>query len=92
MQSASRNGITQAVAYTGTSATSAAFGNMTYQVRLSATTACCYKVVEAAGGAATVSDVYLPTNWVEYITVTPGQKISAIQSTAGGTLYVTELS
>jgi hypothetical protein len=99
MQAASRTSTTQTVAYTGTSATCTnAFGAQTYQVRLASSSACNYKIVEAAGGAATAADVFLPNNWVEYITVTPGQKISAIQASTNGlvtatagTLYVTEL-
>ena len=91
-QSSSRQGVTQTVAYTGTSATvTNVFGAQTRQIRLSSTSACHYKVVEAAGGAAAVTDSLLPINWVEYLTVTPGQKISAIQDTAAGTLSVTEM-
>src|SRR5437899_1389754 len=92
-QSASRQGVSQTVAYTGTSTTiTNAFGAQTYQIRISSTTACHYKVVEAAGGAAAVTDSLLPINWVEYVNVSPGQKISAIQDSAGGTLSVTEMS
>lgn len=99
-QSSSRSGTTQTVAYTGTSATCTnAFGSQTYQIRLGATSACFYKVVEAAGGAATTSDVFLPANWIEYVTVTPGQKISAVRAgtdglltATSGTLIVTEVS
>jgi hypothetical protein len=92
-QAASRQGVSQAVAYTGTSATCTnPFGSQTYQIRISSTTACHFRVVEAAGGAAVAADSLLPINWVEYINVSPGQKISAIQDTAGGTLSVTEMS
>jgi hypothetical protein len=89
----------QTIAYTGTSATSAnPFGAQTYVVRLVANSACHYRIVEAAGGAATTSDVFLPANWVEYVVVQPGQKISAIQAATNGlvtatagTLNVTEM-
>lgn len=99
-QSASRPGVTQSVAYTGTSATvTNPFGPQTYQIRISSTSACYYKVVEATGGAATATDVFLPNNWVEYLAVTPGQKISAIQAPTNGlvtgtagTLNVAEMS
>jgi hypothetical protein len=95
-----RPGITQSVAYTGTSATSTnPFGAQTYCIRLSSNSACHFKIVEAAGGAATATDTYLPANVVDYVIVNPGQKISAIQSPTGGlvtatagTLNVTEMS
>jgi hypothetical protein len=99
-QSSSRTGVTQSVVSGVASATCTnPFGSQTYQIRVSCTAACYYKIVEAAGGAAAATDVFLPNNWVEYVTVTPGQKISAIQAPTNGlvtatvgTLSVTELS
>lgn len=101
-QSSSRQGTTQAVAYTGTAATiTNAFGTQTYQIRLSANSACHYLISEAANVVtATVTNAsYLPANWVEYVTVSPGQKISVIRgatdglvTATSGTLLVTELS
>ena len=95
-----RQGITQSVAYTASSATSTnPFGTQTYLLRVVSNSACHYKVVEAAGGAAAATDSFLPANWIEYLIVNPGQKISAIQSPTGGlvtgtagTLLATELS
>lgn len=97
---AARPGVTQTVAYTGTSATSAnPFGAQTYCLRLSANSACHFKIVEAAGGAAAATDTFLPANVVDYVIVNPGQKISVIQSPTGGlvtatagTLNITEMS
>lgn len=89
----SRPGTTQTITTGAASATlTNPFGNETFQVRLSTTAACHYRVVEAAGGTAVAGDALLPANWVEYITVTPGQKIAAIQDTAAGVLTVTEMS
>ena len=34
----------------------------------------------------------MPADTVEYFTVAPGEKVSAIQLSAGGTLHVTEIS
>jgi hypothetical protein len=95
----SRGGTTQTIAFTGTSAgTTNAFGSETYQVRLVADAACCYSIGDGTQ-TATTSSPFLPANWVEYVTVSPGQKIAAIRaSTDGlvtatsGTLWVTELS
>jgi len=98
MQDASRFSTCQQVAYTGTSASSNAFGVTTYMIRVVANSACHIKVGDGTQTAAT-TDPFLPANWVEYIIVTPGQKIGAIQaSSAGlitataGSLNVTELT
>jgi hypothetical protein len=89
----SRPGTSQDITTGAASATlTNAFGNETYAVRLSATAAVRYRVVEAAGGTAVATDTLLPANWVEVITVTPGQKIAAIQEAAAGKLNVTEMS
>lgn len=101
-QSSSRNGVTQAVAYTGTAATIAnAFGSETWQIKICANSACHYVISEAASVvAATVTNgALLPANWIEYVTVSPGQKLSVIQAATNGlvtatagTLLVTELT
>jgi hypothetical protein len=98
MQNAARNSTTQAVAYTDTAAASAtAFGAQTYMIRIAANSACHYVI--AGTPVAVVTDAFLPANTIEYVTVTPGQKISAIRAaTAGlvtatsGSLWVTELT
>jgi hypothetical protein len=98
MYDAGRQSTTQTVAYTGTSAgISNAFGSQTYEIRVVADSACCIKIGDGAQ-TATTSDVFLPPNWVEYITVTPGQKIAAIRAgtdglvtATSGTLWVTEI-
>lgn len=94
-----RLGTTQTIAYTASSvAITNAFGAQTYQIRLVANSACHVKIGDGAQ-TATTSDPFLPANIAEYVTVTPGQRISAIRaSTDGlvtatsGTLFVTELS
>lgn len=69
-----------AVATTSTSVASAAFGTQTYQVRIAATAVCYYKVDKATPTAA-VTDVLLPQNWVEYVLVSPGEKIGFFSPT-----------
>lgn len=96
MQIAARNSTTQQLAYTSsTSSASSAFGSQTRQIRLVSTSACHY----AIGSSATTTDVFLPANTIEYITVTPGQTIAAIRASSNGlitatdgTLHVTELT
>lgn len=98
MLDAARLGTTQTVAYTGTAAaTTNAFAAGTRQIRVTANSAC--HVAISGSPTATVSSAYLPAGAVEYFTVNPGEKISAIRAaTAGldtatsGTLWVTEMS
>ena len=68
------------VATTSSSAASAAFGSQTYQIRIAAPAACFYKV-DAGTPTAAATDVYLPAPWVEYVEVSPGQKISVWSAT-----------
>lgn len=98
-QSSSRIGVTQTIAYDATTAITNPFGAQTYQLQLVANSACHYHVYETGGTAtATAADPYLPANWIHFITVSPGQKISAIKAATGGlttatagTLWVTEV-
>lgn len=69
-----------AVATTSTSAASAAFGSVTYQVRVAATAVAYYKVGVGTPTAA-ITDVLLPQNWVEYVTVSPNEKIAFFSPT-----------
>jgi hypothetical protein len=85
-----RLGTTQSVAYTGTAGTIASsVGTGTLKVRVVATTDCFIKIDKDP--TATTSDALLPGLAAEYFTITAGQKVSAIQVTTGGTLYVTEI-
>src|SRR5258705_9433662 len=96
-QSTSRAGITQTIVYDTSTAIANAFGPETYQLRLVANSACNYRIGDGAQ-TATTADPFLPANVVEYIIVSPGQRISAIKATGGlvtataGTLWVTEMS
>lgn len=82
-------GTHQSVAYTGTAGTIAnAVGANTRVVRVVCTSAAYIKIGAAPTAAAT--DVYVPANTPEYFGIQPGQKVSAIQVSAGGTLHVTE--
>ncbi len=94
----SRVGTTQTIAYNASVAITNAFGPETYQLRLVADSACCYRIGDGAQ-TATTADPFLPANTVEYVIVSPGQRISAIKAatdglvtTTAGTLWVTELS
>jgi hypothetical protein len=81
----------QSVAYTGTAGTiTNVVASQTYKVRVLVTTDAYIKIGNSP--TATTSDVYMAAFEPEYFTITPGQKVSAIQVTAGGSLHVTEIT
>lgn len=81
----------QSVAYTATAGTiTNAVGSQTYSVRVVTTSAAYVKIGDAP--TATTSDVYMPADRPENFTITPGQKVSAVQVSAGGNLHVTEIA
>jgi hypothetical protein len=95
---ASRVGATQTIAYDSSAAITNAFGPVAFQLRLVANSACCYRIGDGAQ-TATTADAFLPANTVEYVIVSPGQRISAIKAATNGlvtatagTLWVTEMS
>lgn len=67
------------IATTSTAVASSAFGTQTYVVRVAAPAACFIKVATAP--TATTTDTFVPANWVEYVKVNPGEKISAYSAT-----------
>jgi hypothetical protein len=91
MQLSSRLGAAQDVITGAASAASAAFGSQTRQIRVSATAACRILVGDGTPTAG-ATDAYLPANVVEYLDVTPGQRIAAIQEAVAGKLSVTEIA
>lgn len=80
----------QVVAYTATPGLSAAFLAQSTLIRVVATSNCHLKF--GAAPTATTSDMYLPLGIPEVFQVTPGEKVSVIQNSAGGNLHVTELT
>jgi hypothetical protein len=100
-QPTSRLGTTQTIAYDGSTAVTNPFAAQTRQLRVVANSACHYHIYET-GGTATASvltDPFLAANRIEYVTVQPGQKISAIKAATdglvtetAGTLWVTEVT
>jgi hypothetical protein len=82
------------VAYTGTSAASAAFGANTHDIRVVATTDCHINIGDGTPTAAASDNngFRLPAGVVEYFHVSPGQKIAAVQDSTGGTLCVAEMT
>jgi hypothetical protein len=79
-----RPGKTQTIAFNATPATSAAIGPQTYRVRLVATTAALVNLGDA-------TNLYLAPNFPEVYVTTPGQTLTVVQSSAAGSLCLTEL-
>lgn len=77
------------VAYTGTAGTTAALGANVAVIRLLATTDCFVEISVAGTAALATTGLYLPALVPEYFVCPPSTKVSAIQSSAGGTIYVT---
>jgi hypothetical protein len=103
-QPSSRQGVTQVVSVSsGVSSVSTTFGTATYQIRLCSDTFCNYAIGTSSVSASSANS-YLPPNWVEFITVTPGQVLAVTKAAIegqvttstgpalSGTLWVTELS
>jgi hypothetical protein len=83
-------GTTQTVAYTGTAAvTTNGASSGVYKLRLVCTTQA-FVVVGTSPVATAGTGVYMPADTPEYVTCFPGEKVSAIQFVAGGSMYVTE--
>lgn len=86
-----RLGTVHTVAYTGTAGTiSGTIGGGVYQARVWCSSDA--HILVGASPTATTSSTPISAGVAEYINVNPGEKVSAIQQSAGGTLYVTELS
>jgi hypothetical protein len=81
---------TQSVAVSGTSAQSTAVSAATGYVRLFATTLCHIRI--GSNPTATTSNMPLGANVPEYFVVPSGMKVAAIQNSASGTLYITEVT
>jgi hypothetical protein len=95
---ASRVGASQTIAYDSSVGITNAFSAGTYQLRLVANSACHYRIGDGAQ-TATTADAYLPANTIDFVIVSPGQRIAAIKAATNGlvtatagTLWVTEMS
>ena len=91
----SRFGTNTVFTLTTASQSTAAFGTQTYQVRVAtnnAVTTAFMKVGEASGvTASTGNDAIIGANVVDYICVTPGQKVAVAAEAAGGFVTISEM-
>ncbi|TGN75962.1 hypothetical protein EOW77_0032360 [Bradyrhizobium yuanmingense] len=84
-----RWGTSQDATYTTTAASPAAVvGPGVTRVRVLVTTDARIRVGKSP--TATTTDTYLPANSPEYVIVSPGENVSAVQVSSGGILNVTE--
>lgn len=77
------------VAYTETAGTTAAVDSNANAVRVISTTDCFIEITAAGTAAVADTGLYLPALTPEYFACPPSAKVSAIQVSAGGTIYVT---
>ena len=73
----------------------AVFGSQTYVVRLASTQLTKYVIAEAPSVSSTTilhTGANLPPNIIEHVSVTPGQRLSAITTSTAADLTVTETS
>lgn len=80
----------QTVAYTGTAGTSTVLGAQTNYARLYSSTDCWVLITQAGTAATTANGFYLGLGKPEIVRVPSSAKISAIQNSAGGNLYISE--
>ena len=92
MQDASRLGTNTNFTLSGSSQATAAFGAQTYQVRVATAGQPAFIKIGDGTPTAASTDPVVPANWVDYFTVTPGQKLACLQAGTAGTLSVTELT
>lgn len=84
-------GTDQKVTFAASSVQSAAVGNYTYAVILS-TTATCHIAVGVNPTATATTYLLKATDPSLILGIKPGEKVAAIQDTAGGSLFMTELT
>lgn len=84
-------GDSQTISFSGTSAVNSTdFNSKTRVVRLHATEDC-FVVFGDSTATATSSNMFLPADQTEYFGIQSNEtRIAAIQSSTGGTLYITE--
>ncbi len=81
-------GLSQKVAYTGTAGTTTAMPYHTKVVRVTTTTDAFVQIGLNPTAVANV-DMFMVANTTEYFNCPKNGKVSAIQSSSGGNLYVT---
>lgn len=77
------------VAYTGTAGTTTAVSAAANAIRVLSTTDCFIEITSAGTAAVANTGMYLPAFSAEYFACPASAKVSAIQVSAAGSIYVT---
>lgn len=77
------------VAYTGTAGTTAAVNSNAKMIAVTSTTDCFIEITTAGTAAVADTGYYLVAYTTTYFDIPVSAKVSAIQVSAGGTIYVT---
>lgn len=86
-------GVSDVVAYVGSSVQSAVFGSQTREIRVVCSSNAWINIGQNPTAAATDNNgIYMPANVVEYFHVNPGQRVAVIQDSAGGNMCVAEFT
>jgi len=85
-----RLGTVTVITMSGTSQASAAFGAYTTMIRIATEAQPGYFLIGTAPTAAATSHI-IGAGCVDYITVTPGQKIAVLQAGTAGNISITEM-
>ena len=75
----------------GSSQATAAFTSQCYMIRIATNDQPAFFEVGDGTPTATAADVLIGPNCIDYITVTPGQKLAVLQAGTAGLFSVTEL-
>ena len=82
------SGVSDVVAYTGTAGQSVAVPANIHDVRIVCTSNAWIAIGANPTATAADNSLYMPAGVVEYFHISPGEKISAVQDSAGGNLVV----
>jgi hypothetical protein len=91
-QTSSRAGVTTVISLSAGSQSTPNFGPQTYQIRIATSGQPAFFRVGDGAITAAATDALLGANCTDYLAVSPGQRLAAIQAGAGGSLSVTEMS
>lgn len=82
------SGVSDVVAYTGTAGQSVVVPANIHDVRIVCTSNAWITIGTDPTATAADNSLYMPAGVVEYFHITPGQKVSAVQDSAGGNMVV----
>jgi hypothetical protein len=87
-----RLGTVHVFTMSGTSQASAAFGQQTTLVRLATAGQPCHFEIGTTPVAAAATSHVIGASCIDYITVTPGQKIAVLEAGTAGVISITEMA